>query len=58
MAKIRIANVSRRTAETDITLQLTVDGTGVSRVDTGIPFLDHMLHAVCQARPLRPRREG
>ena len=43
MAKIRIANVSRRPAETDITLQLTVDGTGVSRVDTGIPFLDHML---------------
>jgi imidazoleglycerol-phosphate dehydratase len=43
MAKIRIANVSRRTAETDITLQLKVDGTGVSRVDTGIPFLDHML---------------
>jgi imidazoleglycerol-phosphate dehydratase len=43
MAKIRIATISRRTAETDITLQLTVDGTGVSRVDTGIPFLDHML---------------
>jgi imidazoleglycerol-phosphate dehydratase len=43
MAKIRIANVSRRTAETDITLQLKVDGAGVSRVDTGIPFLDHML---------------
>jgi imidazoleglycerol-phosphate dehydratase len=43
MAKNRIATVSRRTAETDITLQLAVDGTGASRVDTGIPFLDHML---------------
>ncbi len=43
MAKIRIATVSRRTAETDITLQLTVDGTGAARIDTGIPFLDHML---------------
>lgn len=43
MAKIRIANVSRRTAETDITLRLTVDGSGASRVETGIPFLDHML---------------
>ncbi len=43
MAKIRIANISRRTAETDITLRLTVDGSGASRVETGIPFLDHML---------------
>jgi imidazoleglycerol-phosphate dehydratase len=43
MAKNRIATISRRTAETDITLQLAVDGTGASRVDTGIPFLDHML---------------
>jgi len=43
MAKIRIATIARRTAETDITLQLTVDGTGASRVDSGIPFLDHML---------------
>jgi imidazoleglycerol-phosphate dehydratase len=43
MDKIRIANISRRTAETDITLRLTVDGAGASRVETGIPFLDHML---------------
>ena len=43
MDKIRIAAVSRRTAETDITLELAVDGRGVATVDTGIPFFDHML---------------
>jgi imidazoleglycerol-phosphate dehydratase len=43
MAKNRIASISRRTAETDITVELGVDGTGASRIDTGIPFLDHML---------------
>jgi len=43
MGKARIANLSRKTTETDITVKLTVDGRGAAKVDTGIPFLDHML---------------
>ena len=43
MAQNRIATVKRKTAETDITLTLTVDGQGKSTISTGIPFLDHML---------------
>ncbi len=39
----RSANIERHTAETQIRLDLTIDGSGESRVDTGIPFLDHML---------------
>lgn len=40
---MRKAELSRRTAETDITLSLDLDGTGRSEVDTGCGFLDHML---------------
>ncbi len=43
MANARIANLSRKTAETDIVLNLGIDGTGVSTIDTGVPFFDHML---------------
>src|SRR5687767_5968653 len=39
----RAATVSRKTAETDIQLRLTIDGRGVAKVDTGVPFFDHML---------------
>ncbi len=35
--------VTRNTKETQIKLSLTIDGTGVVRAQTGIPFLDHML---------------
>ena len=43
MAQERIATLSRKTAETDITLTLAIDGQGRSTVNTGVPFFDHML---------------
>jgi imidazoleglycerol-phosphate dehydratase len=43
MADPRKATVTRKTAETDIALTLALDGTGTSKTDTGVPFLDHML---------------
>ncbi len=43
MARPRRARVERRTRETDIVLELNLDGEGRSRVRTGIGFLDHML---------------
>jgi imidazoleglycerol-phosphate dehydratase len=39
----RSTELSRKTAETDITLRLDIDGRGSSSIDTGIGFLDHML---------------
>ncbi len=43
MSEIRKAEVSRKTAETDIVCSIILDGSGKSDVSTGIPFLDHML---------------
>ncbi len=39
----REAEIKRQTSETDIHLRLNLDGRGQSAVDTGIPFVDHML---------------
>ena len=39
----RTAEVSRRTAETHITVKLDLDGTGLAKLATGIGFFDHML---------------
>lgn len=39
----RNAEIKRRTAETDITLRLELDGTGASNIRTGVGFFDHML---------------
>lgn len=43
MGKMRKSNVTRKTAETDITLDLSIDGEGNSAIQTGIGFFDHML---------------
>lgn len=40
---MRIATCSRKTAETEITLKLNLDGTGQPEIETGVGFLDHML---------------
>jgi len=41
----RVARVERRTRETEILLQLNVDGCGETAIDTTIPFFNHMLEA-------------
>ena len=43
MSTPRTAEITRRTAETDISLSLTVDGQGRADINTGIGFFDHML---------------
>ena len=40
---MRTAEVTRKTAETDISLKLNIDGSGKSNINTGCGFLDHML---------------
>ena len=40
----RQALVTRKTRETDVEVELNLDGSGQVSLDTGIPFLDHMLH--------------
>ena len=40
---MRTAELNRKTAETDISLSLSLDGTGASRINSGCGFLDHML---------------
>ena len=39
----RSARVERKTKESDVLVELTLDGTGTTEVDTGVPFFDHMI---------------
>ena len=40
---MRIAEINRKTNETDIALKLNIDGKGESKINSGCGFLDHML---------------
>lgn len=52
MVTERVAEVSRVTAETDVRLRLDLDGSGEHRIDTSVPFLDHLLAHVALHAPL------
>ena len=43
MSAERVSRRTRRTKETDIQVRLTLDGVGKASIQTGLPFLDHML---------------
>lgn len=43
---MRKSTLTRKTLETDIKVNLTVDGTGETSIDTGIAFFDHMLNSL------------
>ena len=45
---MRIADVTRNTKETQIRVAINLDGKGVAKLDSGIPFLDHMLDQVAR----------
>ena len=44
----RTAHVVRNTSETQIEIALNLDGTGVAQLDSGVPFLDHMLDQIAR----------
>ena len=44
----RTAEIERNTLETQVSIKLNLDGTGTSKLETGVPFLDHMLDQVAR----------
>ena len=43
-----MTKVSRKTNETDISVELNIHGNGIANIDTGVPFMDHMLDQVAR----------
>ena len=48
MSTARTAEVTRNTGETQIRVAINLDGTGAQKLDTGVPFLDHMLDQIAR----------
>ncbi len=48
MSTQRIAEVARNTQETQVRVAINLDGTGVQKLNTGVPFLDHMLDQIAR----------
>jgi imidazoleglycerol-phosphate dehydratase len=48
MSNSRVAEVTRNTNETQIRVQINLDGTGRQKLNTGVPFLDHMLDQIAR----------
>ena len=46
--KNRKSSIERKTLETSITVEIDLDGSGVSLFDTGLPFLEHMLDQIAR----------
>ncbi len=44
----RIAKLERKTLETDISIEIDLDGSGEADLSSGIPFFDHMLDQICR----------
>lgn len=44
----RTAQVTRNTSETQVQISLNLDGTGVAKLNSGVPFLDHMLDQIAR----------
>jgi len=48
MSTSRVAEVTRNTNETQIRVVINIDGTGQQKLNTGVPFLDHMLDQIAR----------